>query len=221
MRTKETNKSRYLKKVFSKEDHILKKIREWSEKENVEQMQISAYEGGILQFLLCALKVKTAVEIGTLYGYSTLMIARALPEDGKVFTLDINKKRQEKAQELTQIDPAGKKIHFISGSALESLKKLESKAPFDMVFIDADKGAYLDYLHWSNKHLKPGGLLLADNTFLFGAVYGEGESIKEENTPEEKALKVMLAFNKEMADSGFYTSTLIPTAEGLTVGIKK
>ena len=216
MRTKETARNLYLKKVFSKENDTLKKIREWSEQENVGYMQISAYEGGILQFLCQALQVKKVVEIGSLYGYSSLMIACALPEDGQVFTLDINQNRQEKAKNLIQADPAAKKIHFISGPALESLKKLEQEAPFDMVFIDADKSAYLDYLHWSNKNLKTRGLLVADNTFLFGAVYGETE--REQN---EEALKIMKQFNEEVAGSGLYISTLIPTAEGLTVGIKK
>ncbi len=217
MRTRETKRNVYLREIFSKEDNILKNIREYSKKENVEYMQISAYEGGILQFLCKALKVKKVVEIGTLYGYSTLMIARALPEDGEIFTLDINKKRQEKAKALIQKDPVFRKINFLLGPALESLKKLESKAPFDMVFIDADKNSYLDYLHWSNKYLTPGGLLSADNTFLFGAVYGEARSEQD-----EKALKTMLAFNREVADSGFYTTTtLIPTEEGLTIGIRK
>ncbi len=216
MRTKETAKSLYLKQVFSKEDDILRSIRNHSEKENVSYMQISAYEGGIVHFLSKALQVKKVVEIGTLYGYSSLMIARALPEDGQLFTLDIEQKSQEKAKALMQEDPSAAKIHFLPGSALESLEKLKAEAPFDMIFIDADKGAYLDYLHWSNKYLKSGGLLVADNTFLFGAVYGEPE--KE---PSEKALSVMKQFNKEVATSGLYNSTLIPTAEGLTVGIKK
>ncbi len=216
MRTKETAKSVYLTEVFSKEDDILRNIRKWSEKENVNYMQISPYEGRILQFLCQALQVKKVVEIGTLYGYSSLMIARALPPDGQIFTLDIDKKKQQKAKNLIQNDPSAGKVHFIPGPALDNLDTLKSKAPFDMVFIDADKSAYLKYLHWSNKNLKSRGLLVADNTFLFGAVYGEAE-----RKQDEKALKTMLAFNKEVAESGLYTSTLIPTTEGLTVGIKK
>ena len=175
MRTKETAKSLYLKEVFSKEDDILRSIREYSEKKNVEYMQISAYEGGILQFLCQTLLVKKAVEIGTLYGYSSLMIARTLPEDGQLFTLDIDKDRTRKSQSFDARRSFCHKDSFPSWPALESLKKLKNKAPFDMVFVDADKSAYLDYLHWSNKYLKPGGLLIADNTFLFGAVYGEPE----------------------------------------------
>lgn len=216
MRTKETAKSLYLKQVFSKEDDVLRSIRKWSEKEGVEHMQISAYEGGILQFLCKALQVKKAVEIGTLHGYSSLIIARALPDDGHLFTLDIDKERQEKAKALMQEDSSATRICFLPGPALESLEKLKDEAPFDMVFIDADKSAYLEYLHWSNKYLKSGGLLIADNTFLFGAVYGESE--REQS---EKALSVMKQFNQEIATSSLYVSTLIPTAEGLTVGVKK
>ena len=152
MRNQNTAKQKYLKQVFSTEDPLLKEIQEQSITAGVDRMQISAYEGRILQFLCQALKVKKAIEIGTLHGYSSLMIARALPPEGQLFTLDINKTRQEKAQYLTGKDPAGKKIQFINGPALESLKKLEQTGPFDMVFIDADKPAYLDYLHWSNKN---------------------------------------------------------------------
>ena len=217
MRNQDTAKQKYLNQVFSKEDNLLREIREQSTKQNVDRMQISTYEGRILQFLCQALNVKKALEIGTLHGYSSLMIARALPSEGQLFTLDIDKTRQEKAQALTAKDSAGKKIQFIHGPALDSLKTLEKKGPFDMVFIDADKPAYLDYLHWSNKNLKQGGLLAADNTFLFGAIYGEPE--REETSQE--ALQVMKKFNEEVASSGQYISTLIPTTEGLTVGIKK
>ncbi len=216
MRTQETNKSRYLQEVFAKEDPVLEGIRKHSEQENVSYMQISAYEGGILQFLCQALKVKKVVEVGTLYGYSSLMIARALPEGGQLWTLDMSEQKQKKAQELMKADPAGAKVCFKAGLAIESLKSLENQAPFDMVFIDADKGMYVNYLHWSHKNLKTGGLVVADNTFLFGAMYGEP---REEQ--DLKTVEVMRAFNKELAHSGRYISTLIPTAEGLTVGIKK
>lgn len=216
MRTKKTNRSNYLNSVFSKEDKILKNIREYAEKQSVDYMQISAYEGGILQFLCKALNVKKAVEIGTLYGYSSLIIARALPSNGRLFTLDQDKNKQEQSQQLIKEDKHSHKIEFISGIANKSLKNLESKAPFDMVFIDADKTSYLDYLKWSYKNLKSGGLIIADNTFLFGAIYNESK--KEVN---QKALTIMKQFNKEISQSGLYTSTLIPTAEGLTVGIKK
>jgi len=216
MRTIETAKSTYLKKLFSTEDEILKKILSTSRENHVDHMQISAHEGSILQFLCHAFQVKKAIEIGTLYAYSTIMIARRLPSDGELFTLDIDQKRQEIAKNLIKKDSSYSKINFLSGKALNSLKNLEKKAPFDMVFIDADKATYLDYLHWSNKHLKPGGLLIADNTFLFGSVYGEP---KKDQDP--KTINIIKQFNEEVVHSGIYSATVLPTQEGLTVGIKK
>ena len=219
MRLENNARSHYLKAVFSQNDQVLEAIYKEAERANLKHMQINAYEGGIIQFLCRALKVKKAVEIGTLFGYSTLMIARALPEmEGKLFTLDIDENRQKKAEKLLSLDhPAIQKIEFFPGRAMDTLQVLEQKGPFDMVFIDADKGAYLDYLHWSNKNLKSGGLLIADNSFLFGSVYGE--STRE--ALDSKTVKVMKEFNREVSQGGLYFSTCIPTEEGLTIGIRK
>ena len=216
MRNKITDKNLYLNRLFSDEDSILKSIRKSAEEEGVFSMQISFYEGKLLQFFCRALKVKKVVEIGTLYGYSSLMMARALPKTGVVLTLDNNKERHKKAKHLVNLDPDGKKIQFITGPALKSLKQLENKGPFDMVFIDADKAGYLGYLKWAYKNLKKGGLVAGDNTFLFGALYG-----KAQEKSSKKALKVMQGFNKEIVSSGLYIPALIPTEEGLTLGIKK
>ena len=117
-------------------------------------MQISAHEGRILQFLVQISKAKKVVEIGTLYAYSTLHIARALPEKGKVFTLDISSERHKKSQEILKSSKDSKKIKWISGPALDGLKSIEKSAPFDMIFIDADKEAYMKYLLWAEKHFK-------------------------------------------------------------------
>ncbi len=216
MRTDKTAKNLYLKKLFAKKDPILQKLTEQAQKEKVDHMQISHYEGGILQFLCRALSVKKAVEIGTLYAYSGLMIARSLPEDGELFTLDRDKQRQETAKALIQKDPSSKKITFVNGPALESLRQLENKNPFDMVFIDADKEGYLDYLDWSYNNLKPGGLVVADNTFLFGAIYGEPK-----HEIKASIVEIMKKFNESLASCDRFFSTIIPTAEGLSVGMKK
>ena len=215
-RTQKSQKTLYLNKVFGHEDIFLKKIKKATEEEGVERMQISAHEGRILQFLVQISKAKKVVEIGTLYAYSTLHIARALPEKGRVFTLDISSERHKKSQEILKNCKDSKKIKWISGLALDGLKSIEKSAPFDMIFIDADKESYMKYLLWAEKHLRPGGLVSADNTFLFGAVYG-----KPSRSPRPKALKIMKEFNKRISSSTHWQGALIPTGEGLTVGIKK
>ena len=136
-----------------------------------------------------------------------------MPFDGKLWTIDQDKKRQEIAKNLFKYHPLSQKINWINGLALEQLTQLESQAPFDMVFIDADKGGYVKYLDWAEKNLKVGGLLVADNSFLFGAVYGSPKRGTEN-------LKIMKEFNQRLAKSPLWKGALIPTEEGLTVGIK-
>ena len=215
-RINKNKKTLYLDRVFGQKNELLKKISQAAQTEGVERMQISPHEGRILQFLVQISRVKKVVEIGTLYAYSTLHIARALPKGGMVFTLDISSERHRQSQEILKNSAEAKKIKWISGRALDNLKFLERSAPFDMIFIDADKEPYLEYLDWAEKHLKKGGLLVADNTFLFGAVYGESS-----RSPRQKTVKVMKKFNKRLSDSSCWKGALIPTSEGLTVGIKQ
>ena len=215
-RTHKTKKILYMDELFRQEDLYFKRITKATEAEAVERMQISPHEGQILQFLVHLSKAQKVVEIGTLYAYSTLHIAKALPEKGQIFTLDISSERHKKSQEILKDSPDFQKIHWLSGKALETLKSIENQGPFDMLFIDADKEAYLEYLSWGEKNLKSGGLLVADNTFLFGAVYGEARrDIKKET------LENMIQFNKRLSGSSCWEAALIPTAEGLSLGVKQ
>ncbi len=215
-RLHKTKKAFYLDRVFGQKDERLKKISQAAQAEGVERMQISPHEGCLLYFLTQISQAKTVVEIGTLYAYSTWHIAQALPEGGRVFTLDISLERHSKSQKILKGAKESQKIQWMSGKAEDSLKALKRLAPFDMVFIDADKDGYLDYLDWAEKHLKKGGLLVADNTLLFGAVYGEAS-----RSPKQKTVQAMIEFNKRLSDSSRWTGALIPTAEGLTVGLRR
>lgn len=217
-RIQSSKKHIYLEELFNSPspDPVLEKIKEACRDEGLERMQISSHEARILQFLIRLSKAKKVLEIGTLYAYSTWHMAKALPDDGKVWTLDISSKRHEKSREILKDSKEGQKIQWLSGRALDTLKSLETEAPFDMLFIDADKEAYLEYLDWGERHLRPGGLLVADNSFLFGAVYGETE-----RSPKEKTIEIMQEFNKRICQGSRWEGALIPTTEGLTVGIKK
>ena len=215
-RTDKSERVSYLNQVFGEDDKLLQALTQATKKEAVERMQMSPHEVRILQFLVQISKAKKIVEIGTLYAYSTLSMAKALPEEGQIWTLDLSEERHKISQNILKDSPDYKKIKWISGPALETLRSIEDQGPFDMIFIDADKGAYKDYLLWAEKNLKTGALLVADNTFLFGSVYGE---TKRSQKPE--TIKVMREFNKRIAHSSFWRGALIPTNEGLTVGIKQ
>ena len=96
---------------------------------------------------------------------------------------------------------------------------LTQNGPFDMVFIDADKDSYSLYLDWAEENLRKGGLLAADNTFLFGSVYGDFNDSAGRHS--QKTLEGMKSFNKRLSRSEFWEGALVPTAEGLTVAIRK
>ena len=212
----ENSKTRYMNDIFGKEDSLLKSLRIQAEKEQVSGMQIHAYEARILQFLVKAFQVKKLVEVGTLYAYSTLHLARALPEEGRIWTCDRDINRHKKAQEILKLSPEYKKIHWLTGLALESLQNIEDQGPFDMMFIDADKQTYGQYLNWAEKNLKKGSILVADNTFLFGSVYGETS-----RSSSEKAKDVMQKLNKRLSSSALWEGIIIPSQEGLTCSVKK
>ncbi|MGI9548410.1 MAG: O-methyltransferase [Bdellovibrionales bacterium] len=214
-RTTKTKQLLYLDQIFGSEDELLKKIKEISEKKEVLRMQISSHEGGLLYFLAKSIGASKIVEIGSLYCYSTIYLARAAKK-GPVFTCDISKERHETSQKILQNYPEYKKIKWVTGNCLETLPSLEKEGPFDMVFIDADKENYGNYLKWAWRNLRDHGMLVADNTFLFGSVYGE-----QERQISPKTIEVMRKFNKELAESPFWISTLLPTKEGLTVALKQ
>ena len=123
--------------------------------------------------------------------------------------MDISSERHKKSQEILKDSAEDRKIKWICGQALDSLKSIETEGPFDMVFIDADKEAYLEYLDWAEKHLKTGGLLAADNTFLFGAVYGESE-----RSPQPKTIEIMKEFNRRLAGDSCWERGLAPYIRG-------
>jgi predicted O-methyltransferase YrrM len=96
------------------------------------------------------------------------------------------------------------------------LKTIENEGSFDMVFIDADKLNYANYLNWVEGHVRVGGLIIGDNTFLSGAVYGEATT--QRISPS--ALKSVHEFNQRLGDQSRYSSVMLPTKEGWTMGIK-
>lgn len=206
----------YLNQIYGQEDEILQAIRAKALELNLEGMQVSPHEGRILQSLVQWSGAKKIVEIGLFLGYSTLWMARALPPGGKIISLEKNKDHFQWAQAFLQASECAEKTELRLCDAEQELKKLEAEGPFDFVFIDANKGAYLQYLDWAERHVRPGGFIVGDNTFLFGLVYGEGPKERW----SEKQIETMREFNARLSDPKKYQSCLLPTGEGMTVARK-
>ena len=207
----------YIRKSFSLEDarhqHILYQMR----KNALPEIQIGAGEGKILQFLIKSCCAQKAVEIGTLGGYSALWIASALPENGKLYSMEYEKETAAGTKKALQEIGFSNKVSIIVGDANETLKTIEPFGPFDFCFIDADKISYPNYLLWAERNLRKGGIVAADNAYLFGKVHLNPDT-EGEDAP---AILAMQAFIKILTNpSRFAVSAMIPTGEGLAVGIK-
>lgn len=211
-----SSKEKYLTETFGLRDPEMDEVKAELLKHNVDFMSIASNEARLLQFFIRTFQVKKIVEVGTLFGYSALCMAKALPENGELHTVEFNPTNFEIAKNIVGRSSQGSKIHFYQGKGTDVLPTLEAKGPFDLVFIDADKGGYADYLTWAEKNVRPGGLIVGDNTFLFGALWGESRDPNQ----GEKNIRVMTEFNRRLSDPKMYNSILIPTSEGMTVAQK-
>ena len=157
---------RYISGLFAPEDDALKFARAEMRRENMPEISVSASEGKVLQVLARMIGARRILEIGALGAYSTIWLARALPPDGKLITLEINPRYAAVALRSLQRANLSHQVEIKVGPGLELLSQLKTagEPPFDLIFIDADKEGYANYLRNSMPLLREGGIILADNT---------------------------------------------------------
>jgi predicted O-methyltransferase YrrM len=143
-----------------------------NEKAGLPAIDVTRLQGKFLEFLVRSSGARRVLEIGTLGGYSTLWMARGLPEDGQIVTLELDKHHAEIARENLRNAGVLDRVDLRLGRAIDSLQTLEEagSAPFDLIFIDADKAVYPEYLEWSLKLSHPGTVIVADNVVRDGKV---------------------------------------------------
>jgi caffeoyl-CoA O-methyltransferase len=207
---------RYVIETFHPEDPVLLEIRKRAAEEGLPDIHVGPMDGLHLEVIARSVGVKKIVEIGTLAGYSGVCLARALPKDGKLYCFEYEPKHAQVSLESFKKAGFEKQVEIHVGSALEQLPKIEAQGPFDLVFIDADKPAYPAYLEWAMKHLRVGGVFLGDNTFSGGLVADPAN----ETGPKAERVKAMRQFNRQAATDPRFRTTVIPTGEGLTMGVK-
>lgn len=203
----------YITDLFAPEDDALRTIRNSTAENDMPAINIEAFEGRLLQLLMYTINARTAVEIGALAGYSGTWIARALPTDGKLYTLEASAKHAAVARRNFELAGVADRVELIEGAAQDTLKKLSARAPFDFIFIDADKTSYPDYLAWAVENLRPGGIVTAHNTTASG-----GETILD--NPDSDNSRAIQTFNRLLAMQPGMHSGIIPAGKGLAVGIK-
>ena len=166
---------RYITELYLPPDPALDAALEESLAEGLPPINVSPPQGKLLYLLARLIQARSILEVGTLGGYSTIWLARALPSEGRLVTLERDPHHADVAR--TNIARAGlsEAVELRVGPALDTLPQLaqEGRGPFDLVFIDADKGGYPDYLQWSLKLTRQGSLIVADNVVRDGAVLDE------------------------------------------------
>jgi predicted O-methyltransferase YrrM len=163
---------RYITDLFVPPDPTLEATLRTSAAAGLPPIQVSPPQGKLLQLLARIRGTRNILEIGTLGGYSTIWLARALPPDGRMITLEANPRHAEIARENIARAGLTGVVQLREGPALASLPALaaEGHGPFDLIFIDADKPAYPEYLSWALKLSRRGSVILADNVVRGGAV---------------------------------------------------
>lgn len=166
-------------------------------------MMSGATVGNLLHLLIAAMGARRVLEVGTFTGYSALMMASALPDDGKLITCDIDEKNTSIARRFWAQSPHGKKIELRLGAAVETLKQLDG--PFDFIFIDADKDNYSNYYERAMELVAPTGLIAIDNVLWGGRVLD----------PKSESDKAIVALDERVKNDTRVWKTLLTIRDGV------
>ena len=202
----------YLFKTGIHEHPLQKELREYTEKNlgNAATMQISPDQGALLQFIIKSSNTQNCLEIGTFTGYSALTMALALPENGSIVSLDIDKNNADIAKKYWSKHNVGKKIDFILAPALDTMDEfINQDRIFDLIFIDADKKNYKNYFLKSLELLEKDGIIIIDNTLWKGKVANQNFNDHQTNSIRE--------FNKFIKDFKGTESMILSIADGMTL----
>ncbi len=202
----------YIAERTAHEDDFLRALKSEARSQGIPAIWIAAEQASFIQILLQLAGARRVVEIGTLAGYSAVWMARALPPDGRVETIEISPTHADFAERwIAKSDVAGK-VNLHRGAGVEVLPGFAAGSA-DAVFIDADKENYTRYLDESLRIVRPGGLIMADNAFAFGELFAQ--------QPADAAVRAVRRFNDIMAAHPGVHGVIVPLGDGLWVGVKR
>jgi caffeoyl-CoA O-methyltransferase len=196
----------YVNRVHAAHDAGL--ARAFEVPDGIPAIQISPSDGKLIELLLRLVRAAKVVEVGTLVGYSAIHLARALAPGGHLWSIEYEPRHAEVARANLAAAGFADRATVLVGAGRDVLPTLAPHAPFDAVFIDADKGNYPHYAQWALDHLRPGGLVLGDNAYLFGELL--------EDSARGRAMR---AFHELVA--AHCDSVCATTPEGLVIGVKR
>ncbi len=220
MRAWWTAVDRYISEALIPPDPALEATLKASKKAGLPAIAVAPNQGKLLMILAQAIGAKSILELGSLGGYSTIWLARALPGDGRLITLEFDPKHAEVTRANVAHAGLAEKVEVRVGKALDSLPQLaaEGLGPFDFIFIDADKGNYPGYLEWALKLSRPGTIIIGDN------VVRDGDVINADNP--DPSVQGVRRMNEIIAAEPRLTATAIQTVgskgyDGFMIAIVK
>ena len=206
----------YMQSVSLREPDVLTRLREETSRLSMSLMQIAPEQGQFMQLLVKALGIRRAIEVGVFTGYSTLCVALAMPDDGRIVACDINKEWTDIAQRYWKEADVDHKIELRLAPALETLDTLigeQLQNKFDFAFIDADKAGYKDYYERVLALIRPGGLIAIDNTLWNGSVTDESD--------QTESTQAIRDINRHLHTDERVDISLLPIGDGLTLALKR
>lgn len=200
----------YISSTFAEEDDILARIRRQIPERGLPEIMLSSEEAAFLHFLALTIGARRIIEVGTLGGYSGVWLARALPGDGSLTTIDINPEHADVAREHFELAGLGDKVDLRVGDAAEVLPELSDRGPYDMLFLDSDGRGYIGYLEWALDNLRPGGVVAAHNAFAYGGQVLQADS-------QDEVVQARRRFNQRLANDPRLVSTIFPAGDGISI----
>jgi caffeoyl-CoA O-methyltransferase len=192
--------------LFAPEDDALRAAREAPLEHNMPSIEISPLQGRLLQVLALACGARKILEIGALAGYSGIWLARSLPAGGRLISLEISPEHAAVARASLERAGVGDRAEVRVGPAEQLLPALAVEAPFDFVFIDADKPSYPSYLEWALQLTRPGSIIVADNCIRSGAPL-RGDSA-------DAGMAAIATYDQRVAGDSHLLSVAVPLDEG-------
>jgi len=190
--------------LFAPEDDALRAAVAAAAAQQMPAIQISPLQGRLLQILAISCGARRILEIGALAGYSSIWLARALPADGRLVSLEVSEKHAAVARASLERAGLADRAEVRVGPAAELLPALEAESPFDLVFIDADKPGYPTYLDWALKLTHPGGLIVADNCIRGGG------PLREPGAGADDATRALGDYDRRVASDPRLLSVALP-----------
>lgn len=187
---------------FAPEDDALREANTRAAAAGLPAIQISPLQGKLLHVLARACDARKMLEIGALAGYSGTWLARALPPGGRLITLEVSQRHAEVVRATFAAAGVADRTEVRVGPALEALPTLVSEAPFDLIFIDADKGNYPHYLEWAVRLSRPGTIIVADNVIRGGRAF--------HTPPPDESAAGAAAYNAALLAEPRLTSIALP-----------